>query len=96
MLLLTLSACKRENPFGSQEDKTATQNIEAKNLISPADFNFETEKELTVRVKVADATPNTKYGIKIYANLPQQVRLSAQGKPMPMESILIYYACPQG
>lgn len=80
MLLLTLSACKRENPFGTEEEKTTTQNIEAKNLISPAGFNFETEKELTVRVKVADATPNTKYGIKIYANLPSTGKIISTGQ----------------
>ena len=81
-LLLALGACKRENPGDNTDDNkniNGTANVAAKDLVVPANFNFETEKELNVRVAVANVKAGERYVIKIYTNIPSTNDLISTG-----------------
>lgn len=82
LLCIALISCKRESLVKddtSVSDNPSEQNIAAKDLVAPAGFDFKTEKQLTVRVKVADAIAGTRYGIKIYADVPSTGKLISSG-----------------
>lgn len=79
--VLVLASCKRDNPL-ADEQQAANKNavtIDAKDLAVPAGFNFDAEKTLNVRVKVADAKANERYAIKIYADVPSLGKLISTG-----------------
>ena len=81
-LLLALGACKRENPGDNTDDNkniNGTANVAAKDLVVPANFNFETEKELSIRVKVATPVSGQRYVIKVYSNVPSTGELITTG-----------------
>lgn len=78
MTLLALASCKRDNPVTNEPDPTDIQ-VAAKDIVAPSDFNFETEKDLQIRVGVANATPGERYVIKIYNNVPSSGALISTG-----------------
>lgn len=80
-IILVIASCKRDNPL-VDEQQTANKNavtIDAKDLVVPAGFNFDAEKTLNVRVKVADAKASERYAIKIYADVPSLGKLISTG-----------------
>ena len=81
-LLMALMSCKRENPFtdNNPSNEGGSANIEIKDLVVPADFDFESEKELTVRVKVTNAShAGERFVIKLYNNVPATGELITTG-----------------
>jgi LruC domain-containing protein len=81
-LLMALMSCKRENPFtdNNPSNEGGSANIEIKDLVVPADFDFESEKELTVRVKVTYAShAGERFVIKLYNNVPATGELITTG-----------------
>ena len=80
-LLMGLMSCKRDNPG----DNTTTNpggevSIEAKDLVVPAKFNFETEKELSIRVAIANPTrQGARYVVKVYTEVPSTGAVIATG-----------------
>ncbi|MBL4662010.1 MAG: LruC domain-containing protein [Flavobacteriaceae bacterium] len=81
-LLLAMSSCKRDS-FKNQDSPSDVPGnnitVKAKDLVVPTDFKFETEKDLTVRVKVSNANANERYVIKIYSDLPSTGALISTG-----------------
>lgn len=78
-LLFVAQSCKRKTVV---EDDTPQDviTIPIEDLVAPDGFNFETNQDLYVRVKIADPlTPTTKYLIKIYSNVPGTNELVASG-----------------
>ncbi len=81
-LLLAMASCKRESFNNQNNPSDAPANnvtVAAKDLVVPTDFKFETEKELTVRAKVSNASPNERYVIKIYRDVPSTGDLISTG-----------------
>jgi LruC domain-containing protein len=81
-VVLVLASCKRESPFkNDQKDDTPSGdvNIAAKDLVVPANFDFNTSKELTVKVKIAEPIANQRYVIKIYNDVPSTGALITTG-----------------
>lgn len=76
---LLLFGCKRDSLSSADQNTPSEQNIDIKDLAVPTGFNFSSEKSLLVRVKVADATPNEKYIIKIYGDEPTTGKLISTG-----------------
>ncbi len=69
-LLFVAQSCKRKS-IENNTEPTDVLTIPIDELKAPEGFNFETNKDLYVRVKVADpASPSTRYLIKIYSNVP--------------------------
>jgi LruC domain-containing protein len=81
-LLLGLMSCKKDK-FNTNDNPGQTGGevkIDAKDLVVPAKFNFETEKELTLRVGVANPShPGERFVIKIYTEVPAAGNLVATG-----------------
>ena len=81
-LLLAMSSCKRDslknqdNTSGNPADNVQ---VASKDLVVPSGFEFETEKELTVRAKVSNASANERYVIKVYSDLPSTGALISTG-----------------
>ena len=79
-IILVLASCKRDFNLPEEEaTNKSNTNIDAKDLVVPAGFNFDAEKTLNVRVKVADAKANERYAIKIYADVPSLGKLISTG-----------------
>ena len=79
-IILVIASCKRDFNLPEEEaTNKSNSNIEAKDLVVPAGFKFETEKTLNVNVKVADAKANERYTIKIYSDLPTTGKLISTG-----------------
>lgn len=83
-LLMALMSCKRENPFTENNTNPSNEGqgteVKIKDLVVPADFNFETEKELSVRVKVTNAsTADERFVIKLYSDVPSTGALISTG-----------------
>jgi cytoskeletal protein CcmA (bactofilin family) len=83
-MLLGLMSCKRDRfnvPNNSNPGQTGSEvTIDAKDLVVPAKFNFETEKELTLRVGVSNPShPGERYVIKIFTDVPSTGALIATG-----------------
>lgn len=79
-IILVIASCKRDFNLPEEEaTNKSNTNIEAKDLVVPAGFNFDAEKTLNVRVKVADAKANERYAIKIYADVPSLGKLISTG-----------------
>jgi LruC domain-containing protein len=80
-LLMGLMSCKRDNPGDNNNTNPGGEvNIEAKDLVVPANFNFETEKELSIRVAVANPShPGARYVVKIYTEVPSTQAVIATG-----------------
>lgn len=79
VLLFVAQSCKRKSIV---EDDTPTGDliIPIEDLVAPAGFNFQTNQDLYVRVKVANPlSPTTKYLIKIYSNVPGTNEIIASG-----------------
>jgi LruC domain-containing protein len=80
LIAVALVSCKRENPSPEGDvPATGNLNIAAKDLVVPATFNFQTEKELSVSVKVSDAKPTERYIIKVYNDVPSTGDLITTG-----------------
>ncbi|KAB2917165.1 MAG: LruC domain-containing protein [Bacteroidetes bacterium] len=82
LLLSGLSSCKRDNNSNNNNNPNPGGEviIEAKDLIVPAKFNFETEKELTIRVAVTNPSfAGERFVIKIYSEVPSTGAVIATG-----------------
>ncbi len=82
LLLSGLASCKRDNPANTNNPPGpgSEVSIEAKDLVVPANFNFETEKELTIRVAVTNPSfPGERFVIKIYSEVPSTGAVIATG-----------------
>ena len=80
--VLALASCKRESPLKDSQngnDPSGEVNVAAKDIIAPADFDFNTAKELTVKVKIAQPIANQRYVIKIYNDVPTTEALISTG-----------------
>lgn len=81
LLLLTIFSCKRRFDFNETPDPVNVFTIPIKDLSPPKDFNYETYKDLYVRVGVKNPlTPTTRYLIKIFTNVPTTGELVQQGQ----------------
>ncbi|HYG17242.1 MAG TPA: LruC domain-containing protein, partial [Bacteroidia bacterium] len=71
---LNFTSCKRDIPSGDKNENPGGEVIvDAKDIVTPAQFNFETEKELSIRVKVATTSfPGEKFVIKIHGSVPSK------------------------
>jgi hypothetical protein len=82
LLLSGLSSCKRDNNSNNNNNPNPGGEviIEAKDLVVPAKFNFETEKELTIRVAVTNPSfAGERFVIKIYSEVPSTGAVIATG-----------------
>ena len=78
--LTALSSCKRESPTGDDKNAVGGEaNVGVKDLVVPANFNFETEKDLNVHVAVANVKAGERYVIKIYTSVPSAGQLISTG-----------------
>lgn len=81
--LMTFVGCKRdfkiENPENNPTDNINGKVVAAKDIVVPANFNFETEKELSIRVKVANPVNGQRYVIKVYSDVPSTGKLITAG-----------------
>ncbi len=78
-LLFVVQSCKRKSIV---QDDTPPDiiSINIDDLKAPEGFNFETSKDLYVRVKIANPiSPTTKYLIRIYSNVPGTGELVTTG-----------------
>jgi LruC domain-containing protein len=85
-LLLGLMSCKKDRfkVANNNPNQIGPVDIAAKDLVVPAKFNFETEKELTLRVAVANPShPGERYVIKIFSEVPSTGALIATGITNP-------------
>jgi hypothetical protein len=76
-----LASCKRDQPSkndgGDADNSVHITDIDK--LIVPSNFNFETTKDLLIRVKVANPSfPEERFGINIYIDEPSTGKLSIQ------------------
>lgn len=71
-LVVAFAACKRDNPSPEGDDPTNTGSISvaAKDLVVPKTFDFESEKDLQIKVAVANVVAGERYVIKIYNDVP--------------------------
>ena len=85
LLLLGFSNCKRDNnPNNNNTNSVGEVTIDAKDLVVPAKFNFETEKELTIRVAVTNPSfAGERFVIKIYSEVPSTGAVIATGITNP-------------
>src|SRR5215213_1561160 len=80
LIVTLLESCKRDNPANNEPDPGREVKIDAKDIVAPANFNFETEKQLTIRVKVVTTSfPGERFVIKIYADVPSTGALITTG-----------------
>ena len=82
LFLLTVYSCKRRFDLGQNQDTPSdVLAIPIKELSPPRDFNYETHKDLYVRVGVKNPlTPSTRYLIKVYTNVPTTGELVKEGQ----------------
>lgn len=77
-ILFVAQSCKRRTDVTETPDDISTIPIEE--LKAPDNFNFETHKDIYVRVKVANpATASTRYLIKVYTDVPGTKELVQSG-----------------
>lgn len=76
-----LASCKRDEQSKNDDGGDNTLNItDIDKLVVPSNFNFETTKDLLIRVKVANPSfPEERFGINIYIDEPSTGKLSIQG-----------------
>lgn len=82
IVCLVFSACKRDSLENSEiqnSDNPTPQNVEIKDLVAPAGFKFNTNKQLKINVKVADISSSERFGIKVYADEPSTGKLVSTG-----------------
>lgn len=77
--LATISACKRKGMF-ENEDLPTGSTAPLKDIKVPVNFNFDTYRDLYVKVKVQDAdTSKTRYRIRVYTDVPTTNSLIVTG-----------------
>lgn len=77
---MLFAACKRDVSFDSKNPNGTLNVTDPNKLAIPANFNFETHKDLTVKVGVANVTrPGEKFRINIYIDLPSTGKLTTSG-----------------
>lgn len=80
VVLFAAQSCKKRTITEQDNTPTDISVIPIEDLTAPESFNFETHKDIYVRVKVANPlTPSTRYVIKIYSNVPGTGELVKQG-----------------
>ncbi len=82
--LIAFAGCKRDFKVDTPDNNSTNNSINgkvvaAKDIVVPANFNFETEKELSIRVKVATPVSGQRYVIKVYSNVPSTGELITTG-----------------
>ncbi len=81
LFLLTVYSCKRRFDSDQTDAPTDVLAIPIAELNPPKDFNYETHKDLYVRVGVKNPlSPSTRYLIKIYTNVPTTGELVKEGQ----------------
>lgn len=78
-ILFVAQSCKRKTDISDTPEDITTIPID--DLKAPEGFNFETHKDIYVRVKIANPiSPTTRYRINIYANVPGTKELVKVGR----------------